>query len=206
MPPKKKQKEHYEKIFKDLDLSRADVRGQHYEHCRFVRCKFIEAQFGSCKFFDCEFKDCDLSLIKAVDCSFLNNSIADSKAIGINWAEIWVPRVSVSYPVEFIRCCIDYSSFLGLNLHNARIVECQARDCDFSEADLSESNLGYSDFANSIFNKTNLNQADLSYAVNYFIDVYRNQIKQTKFSLPEAINLLYSLDIELVEEKTEIDQ
>jgi fluoroquinolone resistance protein len=198
MPPNNV--EYYEETFRDLDLSTQEVIGQKYDQCLFVKCKFTEAQFKRCKFYDCEFKSCDLSLIKVGDCEFSNNLIEDSKAMGINWAEMRLHTVMVYCPVEFTRCNINYSTFQGLDLHEIRIVECQAREVNFSETNLSKSNLTHTDFANSVFNKTNLREADLRHAINYYIDVCRNPLKGAKFSFPEAIRLLSALDIQIVDD------
>lgn len=192
--------EHYEESFKDLDFSMQEVVRQQYEQCIFVKCKFTETQFIDSKFYDCEFKSCDLSLIKVGGCEFSNTLIEDSKAVGINWAELRLPMIRVYCPVEFIRCNINFSNFLGLDLREIQIVECQARDVNFNEANLSKSKLTDTDFTNSSFNKTNLSEADFTHAINYYIDLFHNQIKGAKFSFPEAITLLSSLDIEIVDE------
>jgi hypothetical protein len=44
-----------------------------------------------------------------------------------------------------------------------------------------------------------LTQADFTGATNYAIAASLNTLKKTKFSLPEAMSLLYSLDIILTE-------
>jgi uncharacterized protein YjbI with pentapeptide repeats len=199
MPFGKVEKEHYEITFRDLDLSGQVVSGQQYEQCIFTKCNFSETEFKLCNFYDCEFRSCDLSLIKVENCEFSNNLMEDSKAMGINWAEMRVPTVRVYCPVEFIKCNINYSNFMALDLREIQIVGCEAREVNFSEANMSESNLSDSDFANSIFNNTNLLKADLTHAVNYYIDIYRNPIKGAKFSIPEAISLLSSLEIEIVD-------
>ena len=193
------EKDYYEAAFRGLDLSRQEVVGQQYEQCRFTNCNFAEAQLKACNFYDCEFRSCDLSLIKVMDCDFSSTLIEDSKAIGVNWAEIRRPAVRVYCPVEFIRCNINYSSFMSLDLREIQIIGCEAKDVNFSEANLSKSNLSDSDFAGSIFNKTNLCCADFTHAVNYYIDIYHNPIKGAKFSIPEAISLLGSLEVEIVD-------
>ena len=43
-------------------------------------------------------------------------------------------------------------------------------------------------------------QADLSAARNCQISPTQNTVTKAKFSLPEALALLYSMDIELIEE------
>ena len=52
----------------------------------------------------------------------------------------------------------------------------------------------------SRFNHTNLTEADFSDATHYNISAVDNTLKKTRFSLPEAISLLYSLDIILKDE------
>ena len=73
-------------------------------------------------------------------------------------------------------------------------------DVDFAEADLTGANLTHTDFQESRFFKTNLTQADFSHAVRYSIAVHLNTVKKAKFSLPEAMSLLYALDILLVDD------
>lgn len=51
---------------------------------------------------------------------------------------------------------------------------------------------------NTLFSNTNLTEADLSAARNYHITPGQNVLKRAKFSLPEAMSLLYSLDIDLI--------
>jgi fluoroquinolone resistance protein len=48
-----------------------------------------------------------------------------------------------------------------------------------------------------------LSGADLSQARNYMIDPGLNELKKAKFSLPEAMALLYNMDITLTGEKKE---
>ena len=48
---------------------------------------------------------------------------------------------------------------------------------------------------NSILVDTDLSRANLSKARNYQIDASQNVLKGARFSLPEAMSLLYSMDI-----------
>ena len=73
-------------------------------------------------------------------------------------------------------------------------------DVDFRECDLSQADFAGTDLADSLFLATNLTQADFSRARNYQIDPSQNIVDEAKFSLPEAMSLLYSMDIVLVEE------
>jgi uncharacterized protein YjbI with pentapeptide repeats len=77
------------------------------------------------------------------------------------------------------------------------IVACEVHNSDFEKANLSKAILTSSDFLNSTFSNTNLSLADLTDAKNYRIDPNNNNIRKAKFSLPEAITLLDSWNIEI---------
>jgi uncharacterized protein YjbI with pentapeptide repeats len=64
---------------------------------------------------------------------------------------------------------------------------------------LSRASFARTDLAESVFLNTDLTQADLSQARNYRIDPGQNKIARARFSLPEAMSLLYNMDIEMVE-------
>lgn len=102
-------------------------------------------------------------------------------------------------PLVFQECILDYSIFLGLDLVGVKFIACQAMDVDFREANLSQADFSYTDLANSLFVSTRLGESDFRTAFNYKIDVGQNDIGRAKFSLPEAMSLLYSLDIDLSE-------
>ena len=58
-------------------------------------------------------------------------------------------------------------------------------------------------FPEATYLNTNLSEANLSQARNYLIDPGLNELKKTKFSLPEAMSLLYNMDIILTDGEIE---
>jgi len=70
---------------------------------------------------------------------------------------------------------------------------------DFRDADMHQADFQNSDLRASLFGGTDLREANFEGALNYVIDVYQNDIKQAKFCRDEAIGLLESLDIELLD-------
>lgn len=76
---------------------------------------------------------------------------------------------------------------------------CQAHEVDFTETDCADASFIQSDFENSTFHQTHLARADFTDATNYQIDVFTNRIDGATFSLPDAINLLRSLPIKVIE-------
>ena len=74
----------------------------------------------------------------------------------------------------------------------------------YDEADLSKVNFQGTDLNRSLFYNTNLTAADLGQARNYQIDPGTNILKQAKFSLPEVLGLLHSMDIVLEEQDNSV--
>ena len=133
------------------------------------------------------------------DCSFIDAQFQDSQVIGVNWALALWEKAGFLNSVAFKGCALTYSTFIGLTLHEVKIIDCVARDVDFSEAVLKEADFSGTDLSESRFMGTDLSGADLSKARNYTIDATQNTLKGAKFSLPEAMSLLYSLDIVIEE-------
>ncbi|MFB0842076.1 pentapeptide repeat-containing protein [Paenibacillus oleatilyticus] len=109
------------------------------------------------------------------------------------------PRKIASGLLRFEECTLSHSTFIGLTLPKSIITKCTVKNVDFREADLTEANMSYTDFSESLFDRTNLTAADFSFATNYMIDPGLNPIRKAKFTLPEAISLLYCMDIQLID-------
>ncbi len=186
-------------FFKDINFCNEKIEKKEFDNCTFTRCNFSSSEFIKCKFLDCAFKECNLSLIKVNQSKFFDVVFEDSKLIGINWTMAAWPSIKLSNTLKFHRCIINDNSFLGLFLKEIVILECKAHDVDFRDADCSQADFSYSDFKGCLFSNTNLTEANFEEAINYSINVFSNVIKKAKFTLPEAVNLLQSLDIELLE-------
>jgi len=171
--------------------------------CTFLRCAFNETFFQSCQFSHCTFKDCDLSLVKLKDSSFTNTRFEHCRLIGVNWTDTTWSRNRFVHHADFVDCILNLSTFSGLDMKKTTLTRCVAREVDFTDANLSQSLCTHSDFSASRFIHTNLTEADFSGASNYTIPASLNTLKKTKFSLPEAMSLLYSLDIILVDADAE---
>jgi uncharacterized protein YjbI with pentapeptide repeats len=200
--PNDQQVEYEEQTFLNLCLNQNEIRSKRFYECDFIDCDLSEAIFSNCRFIECKFAECNLSLVKLKNSSFVNTYFENSKVIGVNWLEASWPTVELFCPIEFFRCDLSHSTFFGLSLREIRLTECLAKDVDFREADLTEADLTHTDFTGSLFMETNLTRADFSDAINYHIDVGFNKVKAARFTLPEAVSLLRSLDIEIVDDAT----
>jgi len=184
--------EYYDECFEGIIHNQA-ITSKLFEECTFINCNFSHATLKSCKFRYCKFIRCNLSLVNITSCAFVDIQFSECKIIGVNWTYcelLWMPII-------FHKSNISQSTFMGLKLQSVTISDCIVRECDFRECDLSKAMLTENDFHNTLFGKTNFSHADLTNSINYVIDIRENQLKGAKFSLPEAITLLHSLEIEL---------
>lgn len=133
-------------------------------------------------------------------CSFVGNQFKGSTFIGVNWSQANLDQRGFLKPFDFERCVLKLSIFMGANLQEVELVDCTLHEVDFSDADLSGAILRGSDLDKTRFSQTNLSRADFTGAKNFAIDAGDNILSKAKFSLPEAMALLYSLDIELIED------
>ncbi len=191
--------EYFSQTFDGLNAMATSFSEVVFENCRFQQCNFSDSRFYKCKFVDCVFSASNLSNIKVDYSKFFDIQFKESKLVGIDWTKADWPRFNFTSPISFSECIINDSSFFGLGLNELILEHCKAHDVDFRNGTFTKANFSYTDFTNSLFMKTNLREADFSEAENYDIDIFNNDIKAARFSRHEAVRLLNSLDIELVD-------
>lgn len=194
------QKDYSDDVFRNLKLEQAEIEASDFYDCTFSGCSFVESIFRHCRFVGCLFDQCDLSLVQLPETVFSGARFDQSRIIGVNWTHADWSTTRLGKPMEFLSCTINHSTFIGLTLTDIRIEECKAADCDFREADLSRASFMGTDLSESLFSETNLTGADFRGARNYHIPPGQNTLRKARFSMPEAMALLYSLDIELTED------
>jgi uncharacterized protein YjbI with pentapeptide repeats len=189
-----------DQVFFTLQLDNTQTNASEFFDCVFKECSFVESVFHKCRFINCTFQGCDLSLLQIPESIFSGTTFENTKCVGINWAQAaWPETGQLGNPIRFKKCALNHSTFIGLSLVDIQIADSIAVDVDFREADLSQADFSGTDFSESLFNQTNLSKADLSRARNYLIDPANNKLKGARFSLSEAMSLLYNLDIDLTE-------
>jgi len=190
---------YHDQRFRELDLAGRRLVGSAFHDCQFEACAFAESIFQGCRFVGCSFKECDLSLVQVPGSAFSASRFLDSRVIGVDWTQANWSGVSLGQPIAFERCALSHSTFIGLSLPGLQVKDCVAADVDFRETDLSKADFSGSDLNQSLFANTNLSQADLSTARNYHIVPEQNVLKGARFTLPEAMSLLFNMDIVLEE-------
>ena len=188
-----------DQVFNNVVLQSEQILSSEFFDCVFSDCSFAESVFQKCRFVNCAFQGSDLSLAQVSESIFSTTRFEESKIIGVNWAQADWPGSGLGKPISIIKSAINHSTFIGLSLRGIQIKDSIATDVDFREADLSRADFSGTDLSESIFSNTNLSEADLSQARNYIIDPGQNVLNGARFSLPEALSLLYSMDIILVE-------
>lgn len=186
----KNKKSYYKEKFVGLTYTKEKIENIEFENCSFEKCFFIECVFENCRFIDCSFSECSISANKPYNSQFSNVTFKDSKIMGFDWT-----KARSVHLLTFERCNINYSNFSFLKLPNLKLLECIANEVNFNEADLTSGIFTKTDFSKSVFSNTNLTKVDFRKAINYGIDINFNILKKARFSLPEAVSLLKSLDI-----------
>jgi fluoroquinolone resistance protein len=181
---------YYHEKFAKISLSNEHLASKLFEECEFNGCTFINCRLEKCRFLNCKFNECIISAVIPVDCRWIEPGFTKCKVMGIDWTK----TLELRDPV-FKESQINYSSFKLMKLPGIKLINCEAREVDFTHADLSRGDFKNTDFEGSRFFKTDLTDADLKGSKNYLIDVKNNTLKKTRFSYPEVIDLLKSLDI-----------
>lgn len=186
-------KSNYQERFENLELTDETFSEIEFEDCEFIDCRFMGTKFNKCKFINCKFDKSVISAMVVINSRFVDVAFENSKVIGIDWT-----KAAHVESLSFQKCQLNYSNFRLMKLQKIKIIDCEAKEIEFIEADLSEADLSGTDFEKSIFSKTILTKANFQGAKNYFINIKNNVIKDAQFSLPEALNLLDTLEIKIV--------
>ena len=195
----KSQQQYFEATFKNLDMQSLVCVGTEFEECTFVDCNFSEATFEKCNFINCSFTRCQLSLINLPYTRLFNVNFLECKLVGVDWTRATWSQYHKDFEISFRQCILNDSSFFGLTLQGLVLDECKVHDVDFREGDFSKAVMTYCDFTHSLFMSTNLQAANFTESSQFLINVLENQLQGAKFSKFEAVYLLESLGIELVD-------
>ncbi|OHV08397.1 pentapeptide repeat-containing protein [Kushneria phosphatilytica] len=173
------------------------LEASRFDNCSFKNCDFSHATFRNCRFTDCSFDNSNLSVTQ-FPCTLLQGVAFNlCKMMGIDWPRMRCPSIQIPGVLSFEECVLDDSSFFGLYLAETTMISCRIHRVDFSEANCEQIDFSGSDLEDTIFNRTRLRGANFIDATHYSINILENDIKNARFSLPEAVALLDGLDIEL---------
>jgi uncharacterized protein YjbI with pentapeptide repeats len=121
------------------------------------------------------------------------------KMIGIDWTMgDWKSLLNAD-PLRFQECILNDSNFFGLTLEGMVMRECRAKEVDFRNATLTNANFIGTDFKGALFSNTHLEGANFTDSSNTMIDIRSNHLKGAIFSRYEALFLLETMGIVLVD-------
>ncbi len=183
-----------EKI-KDLKLRNEVISDREYIDCEFYNCNFIDVDFNNCLFKDCKFHNCTMNGIR-FKFSVMKNAILDgSDFISINWNTLKGDSIGAE-PINTVReCFFKYNNFILMKLNKVKFSSSKFQESLFENCDLIEADFKDTRFESTQFIQCNMEKADFRGAHGYVIDIQSNKLKKAKFSFPEVINLLNSIDI-----------
>lgn len=177
--------------------------GENLNSCKFIDCDFIGCTFESCKLTECYFWECRFDGCSVTDMDFENCEtkflqLKNSVFVGVNWA-LLQPTGTIGSAIDAISSCrLKYNTFAQMSLKRFDFSGCTLTGSTFAECDLSESRFQNSDLSDTEFYKCDLRKTDFRGADGYRIDVLSCALKAARFSYPQAMRLLDSLDIRIV--------
>lgn len=185
--------------FEGINLHGMKITKSEFEDCTFVSCDFSETFFSSCKFIECRFENCNLSLMKLTNTKMSDVDFGSCKMIGIDWTMgDWKSLLNAD-PLHFRECILNDSNFFGLSLEGMVMKECRAKEVDFRNATLKKADFTGTDFKGALFGNTHLEGANFADTSNTMIDIRTNHLKGAIFSRYEALFLLETMGIVLVD-------
>ncbi len=176
--------------YKELEISK-----HKFIDCEFNECIFDTINFIDTSFINCTFNKCELSNLRSTRSDFKNISILNSKIYVIDFNS-FLPKgkianiFNVLQNNEFI-----YSNFIKLNLNKFDFRTNNIIRSTFEECNLSESNFSNTILEGSNFISCNLTKTNFLNAHDYTIDINSCILKGGKYSYPEVISLLNSLEL-----------
>lgn len=180
---------------KDQKLSNISLEHVYFIDCDFINCSFEELKMTSCFFTNCRFDHCNIIRLSTHYCEVKNATFDGCNLIGIHWNEM-LPAGKYAYPIRSIRqCYLKYHTFLDMNFVKFDFTSNVIQESLFEKCNLAESNFKECRLEGTQFSRCDLRKGDFRDALGYSIDVKTNQLKGSKFSFPEVINLLNSLDL-----------
>ena len=182
-----------DKVITSKDFSKQSLEGQAFVNCTFENCHFKEANLNQASFSSCCFKCCDFSLTKIDNCRFQDCRFEESKIVGLEFFKCDTRLFSI----KMIGCVMQYCNFSDLNMKKTSFKGSKVCESHFTNVDLQQADFGKTDLSSTIFHNCNLFKANFIDAINYFIDPKNNNLKEAKFSFPEAISLLEALEIKV---------
>ena len=177
--------------------------GEVFESCDFADCVFVDCSFSKCELDhttlnECRFVRCEITGLRSVSSSVQSLDFEDCRLQEIEWAPL-LSNGAFPDPIHTLKdCSLKYNTFAEMNFNRfnfsngneivgSMFAKCEMQLANFKGTELHETE----------FYQCDLRKADFRDATGYKVDILGSRMKDAKFSLPEAVNLLADLKIKL---------
>lgn len=189
-------KEYNEETFENKELASETVSDCKFIACKFKKCNLTGLKLNGCDFIECHFTDCYISIddIKSSEAKYCE--FDHTRLFSVNWSLLLAG--GISEPIyRLTDCVLKYNQFSEMNFKKFSfagndILSSMFAECSMTEADFSGCNLEETEFF-----KCDLRKSDFRGAKGYLVDVLSSKVSGAHFSMPEATNLLRSLQIKV---------
>jgi fluoroquinolone resistance protein len=177
--------------------------GEVFESCDFADCVFVDCSFTKCELDhttlnECRFVRCEITGLRSVSSSVQSLDFEDCRLQEIEWAPL-LSSGAFPDPIHTLKdCSLKYNTFTEMNFNRFdfsngnEIVGSMFAKCEMQLVNLKGTELHETEFY-----QCDLRKADFRDATGYKVDILGSRLKDAKFSLPEAVNLLADLKIKL---------
>lgn len=174
-----------------IDFQEYSLERNSFEDYRFLSCKFDNISLNDSIFTDCRFEKCSLILTQVENTTFNNVLFQESKLLGVDFGKC----NNFLFSLDMQESLLDSIFLFDKNLRNINIVKCIIKNSEFTEVDFTRADFSESRFEETRFTKCNLEKADFRSSQGYQIDPEFNNIKNARFTLPEAQSFLVFLGV-----------
>ena len=159
----------------------------------FTKCELDHTTLNECKFVRCE-----ITGLRSTHSSVQSLDFEDCRLQEIEWAPL-LSNGAFPDPIHTMKdCSLKYNTFTEMNFNRfdfsdgneivgSMFAKCEMQLANFKGVELHETE----------FYQCDLRKADFRDATGYKVDILGSRLKDAKFSLPEAVNLLADLKIKL---------
>ena len=159
----------------------------------FTKCELDHTTLNECKFVRCE-----ITGLRSTHSSVQSLDFEDCRLQEIEWAPL-MSNGAFPDPIHTLKeCSLKYNTFTEMNFNRfdfsdgneivgSMFAKCEMQLANFKDVELHETE----------FYQCDLRKADFRDAAGYKVDILGSRLKDAKFSLPEAVNLLADLKIKL---------
>lgn len=192
--------EYIGELFQGLTLQSELIDHATFEDCTFEGCTFTDVKLRHCRLTDCTFRACTIQNPSFSYANAMGTVLEKTTLMGVVFTDLIDERLRSMHLLPFDRiteCNLRHCVFYSMSLKAFQFTGCDLTGSSFDDCDLEKASFASCELQNTALSHCNLSGADFRSARNYFFSVESNQMQGAKFSLPDAVNLLPALGIEL---------